>query len=80
MWYCFKRKNTQNNKRPAIIVNLSYKYNKVSFRFTTYEIKNIRINDGYHLVSTSKPLSGIIDSNLNGVNDFCFTIESDKSN
>lgn len=34
-----KRKNTQNNKRPAIIVNLSYKYNKVSFRFTTYEIK-----------------------------------------
>ena len=39
MWYCFKRKNTQNNKRPTIIVNLSYKYNKVSFRFTTYEIK-----------------------------------------
>lgn len=28
-----KEKNTQNNKRPAIIVNLSYKYNKVSFRF-----------------------------------------------
>lgn len=47
---------------------------------TTYEIKNIRINDGYHLVSTSKPLSGIIDSNLSGVNDFCFTIESDKTN
>ena len=51
MWYCFKRKNTQNNKRPTIIVNLSYKYNKVSFRFTTYEIKNRlhKINVTYFL-------------------------------
>ena len=34
-----------------IIVNLSYKYNKVSFRFTTYEIKNRlhKINVTYFL-------------------------------
>lgn len=46
-----KRKNTQNNKRPTIIVNLSYKYNKVSFRFTIHEIKNRlhKINVTYFL-------------------------------
>ena len=45
------KKYTQNNKRPTIIVNLSYKYNKVSFRFTTYEIKNRlhKINVTYFL-------------------------------
>ena len=62
MWYCFKRKNTQNNKRPTIIVNLSYKYNKVSFRFRVCEIKSVNrhsmISDG--AVSSWNELAALV--------------------